>query len=452
MKNTLIRALAALVTVMLLLTGCNLITVDEEMQAAEDAAAREKDYATVLVEFADGTTITKGDVINVYNDNYSYYAYLYSAYYNQIPSDLSDYVKNEVVEAYIAQEVVKKHASDYGVEQTEEMTQQATEDTDTEWEQIISNYIDSDAEDQEAAREEAIATVEALGYTYDYVMKEHLDSVFVTAVQDAVKTEVTEVTDEQLQASYDEKVAADEETYSADTSAFETAMKDGTTVYWNPEGYRGVQHILVKPSDEDLLTKYKEISTELSTLQSELMELVSETNTSGTDAEATEAPTEAPEEDVRDMSAVRDEINAKNEELKAVEAEILADCQDTIDEIQGKLDDGAAFPDLIDEYTADSDALFYVSDSTTSLITPFKQGAMALEKVGDVSEPVVGEYGVHLIYYAVEVPAGAVALDDVREALTEATLSELQQAHYDELLEQWTEEAGVTTHLDRWAD
>ena len=37
---------------------------------------------------------------------------------------------------------------------------------------------------------------------------------------------------------------------------------------------------------------------------------------------------------------------------------------------------------------------------------------MALEKVGDVSNPIVGQYGVHILQYLRDVPGGAVELTD----------------------------------------
>ena len=55
---------------------------------------------------------------------------------------------------------------------------------------------------------------------------------------------------------------------------------------------------------------------------------------------------------------------------------------------------------------------------------------MALEKVGDVSEPVLTGYGIHLILYSADLTPGAVPLEDVREALTETALTDAQQAAY----------------------
>ena len=49
-----------------------------------------------------------------------------------------------------------------------------------------------------------------------------------------------------------------------------------------------------------------------------------------------------------------------------------------------------------------------------SWVTSFRDGAMALEKVGDVSEPTEGYYGYYIIKYVSDVPEGPVALDEVR--------------------------------------
>lgn len=440
MKSTLIRVLALMTCVMLLLTGCNLIAIDEEMQAAEDAAAREEDYSTLIVEFADGTGITKGEMINTYNDTYSYYAYLYSIYYGEIPSDLPDYVKQQTASAYLAQEVIIRHADEYGVTMTEEMEEEAAADAQNEWDEYVASYMESnpaeDGVDEETARAEAIETINELGYTYEYMLAEHRDTVLVNAIIEAMCADITEPSEEDVAALYEEKVAADEETYSADTAAYEDAISYGDTIYWAPEGYRTVQHILLKPTTESLLDDYSTAYDNLMDLQNELLDITSNGVT----------------DEARTADVVTAEVNAANAALKDVEAQIQAECQDTIDEIMAKLDEGASFPELINDYTADSDAELYVSASTTSLISPFQIGAMALEKVGDVSEPIVGQHGVHLIYYASDVPAGAVALDDVRDSLTEEALNNAKDARYEELVNQWSEEAGAKVYIERWVD
>lgn len=439
MKITLIRVLAVMTTVMLLLTGCNLIAVDEEMQAAEDAAAREKDYATKIVEFDDGTYITKGDMVNVYNDTYSYYSYLYMLNYGQIPEELADYTKQETATAYVAQEVIKKHAADYGIELTAEMEAQAAESAQAEWDEYISSYMENNpsaSDDEEAARAEAEAAVAQLGYTYEYMLKEHTDSVLVTAITEKMTEDVTEPTEEDVLALYDEKVAADEETYSADASAYEQALLYGTPIYWNPEGYRIVQHILLKPEDEALLTEYSTAYDALVALQNEHLDIASNGVT----------------DETRTVEVVTEEVNAANTALHDVEARMIAAVQPKLDEINAKLAEGAAFPDIINDYTANSDAKLYVSSTTTSLIAPFKIGAMALANVGDVSEPIAGQYGVHLIYYVSDVAPGAADLETVRDSLAEEALQTTKDARYQELVNQWSEDAGAKIYIDRWTD
>ena len=439
MKSTLIRVLAVMTAVMLLLTGCNLIAIDEEMQAAEDAAAREKDYATKIVEFNDGTYITKGDMINVYTDSYSYYSYLYLMNYGQIPEELADYTKQETATAYVAQEVIKKHAADYGVELTAEMEAQAAESAQAEWDEYITSYMEenpSNAADEETARAEAEAAVAELGYTYEYMLKEHTDSVLVTAITEKMTADVTEPSEEDIIELYNQKVEEDEETYSADTEAYETALLYGTPVFWAPEGYRGVQHILLKPEDEALLTEYTEAYDALMALQQEHLAII---NNGVTDEERTN-------------EVVTAEVNAANAAMRAVEEKIIAAVQPTLDEINAKLAEGTAFPDLINEYTADSDTVLYVGPNTTSLIGPFQVGAMALANVGDVSEPIVGQYGVHLIYYASDVQPGAADLETVRETLTLQALENTKAAIYQELVDQWSIDAGTKIYIERWSD
>ena len=80
----------------------------------------------------------------------------------------------------------------------------------------------------------------------------------------------------------------------------------------------------------------------------------------------------------------------------------------------------------------------------------FTDAAMALEKPGDVSEPVVGSNGIHLIRYMADVTPGAVDLETVREACVESAAEVAQSDAYDQALAQWKEEAQVVTYPERW--
>ena len=80
MKNRFLKFAALLAALCLALTGCNLIAVDPLMQIAEDRAAVEDIYDTVLAEY-DGGTVTVADIIYDFNTQWSYYYQLFAMYY-----------------------------------------------------------------------------------------------------------------------------------------------------------------------------------------------------------------------------------------------------------------------------------------------------------------------------------------------------------------------------------
>ena len=74
----------------------------------------------------------------------------------------------------------------------------------------------------------------------------------------------------------------------------------------------------------------------------------------------------------------------------------------------------------------------------------FTEAAMALEKIGDVGEPVVGQYGVHILHYLRDIPGGAVELtDEMKEEFRSTMLSEIQNEALNSALDQWMEEGNI---------
>ena len=69
---------------------------------------------------------------------------------------------------------------------------------------------------------------------------------------------------------------------------------------------------------------------------------------------------------------------------------------------------------------------------------------MALEKIGDISEPVLGSYGVHILHYTRDIPAGAVELtDEIRATLKEELQTELEQAAVSAMMADWLSSADI---------
>ena len=74
----------------------------------------------------------------------------------------------------------------------------------------------------------------------------------------------------------------------------------------------------------------------------------------------------------------------------------------------------------------------------------FQKAAMALEKIGDVSKPVVGQYGVHILQYLRDVPGGATELtDEMKEEFRASLLSELRTEALNSALDEWVEAPGA---------
>ena len=65
---------------------------------------------------------------------------------------------------------------------------------------------------------------------------------------------------------------------------------------------------------------------------------------------------------------------------------------------------------------------YSVHKDTVVFMQEFTDGAFSekMQKVGDVSDPVVTSYGVHILYYLRDIPGGAVEFTDAIKSEVEA--------------------------------
>ena len=72
------------------------------------------------------------------------------------------------------------------------------------------------------------------------------------------------------------------------------------------------------------------------------------------------------------------------------------------------------------------------------------KAAFSVNNVGDVSEPYVGDYGVYIVCYVRDVPAGPVEFtDELKETITANLVSEKQQTLYSDTMDAWLADADV---------
>ena len=140
------------------------------------------------------------------------------------------------------------------------------------------------------------------------------------------------------------------------------------------------------------------------------------------------------------------------EMVDAARQAIFDSVKPVVDEIMAKHEAGADFAELIAEYGTDpgmttepNKSQGYAVHADSILWDPaFTEGAMKLEKVGDVSEPVLGSNGIHILYYLRDIPAGAVELtDELRDQLKEEMLSEKENTAVTEMVDGWIAAAEI---------
>ena len=453
-----LRKFAALLAVLCLtLTGCNLIGVDPLMQIAEDRAAVSDVYETVLAEY-DGGTVTVADIIYDFNYQWSYYYQLYAMTGMELDEETVTMLRDSCVDAAVERAAQSAEAERRGIALTEEELAEAEQTArqlyDESYASLLSQATDAD-EDVRAARVEY--ELYASGQDYETILAYYTAEALNAKLREQEDAGITDPGEESIEQAYDQRVESDEANYADSPASFESAMTSGTLVTWMPEGYRTVKHILVIP-DESVLTPYQEAKSELDTMQSELDSL-NEQLLAATDDDPAEG------EEAADPAALETQIAAQEAAIAAAEEALqpladacFADVQDTLDEIQSRLDAGEDFQTLIDEYGEDpgmqneptATVGYYVSADSTTWDTAFRDAAMLLSNVGDVSEPVLSMSGVHIIRYESDVTPGPVPLDDVRDQLFDEALTAAREEHYGALLDEWVAAIHPVYHYDAW--
>lgn len=403
---------------------------------AEPEAEATADPKAVMVS-VNGSDILKEDIDLIYSNLASTYA--------QYGYDTSDETFAAAMQAYAVEyavqlELMEQKAVENGLDQfTDEEKAEIEKENADEWASIVDMYVtyyggvtdESTDDEKAAARVSVLSMLESMGYTEAVLLENAMENAKLDKVQ-ALMVEGAAVSDEEVKALFDQYVADDESSYKDNVAMYEYMTQYyGQTSYYTPEGYRGITHILLDV-DDDLLSNYQTLSAKLEEQQE------SEESTDTTDtAETTEEP----------------ETPVTQADVDAAYQAIIASVQSTIDEINQKLADGAAFADLVAEYGTDPGMQQepyktegYSVHMDSILWDPaFVKAAFSVDNVGDVAEPVVGSYGVHIVQYTRDVPAGAVEYtDDVKADLLEEALSQKENELFNTTMETWMQEANVT--------
>ncbi len=376
-------------------------------------------------------TVTRAE----YEDYLATLTSFYSNYgYDMTNPSLAAMLKEIALKTGVEYAVMDQKIAEMGLALTEDEKNTAIANAKAQWDSVVADGLayygiteESTEEERNTTTVNVLAELEGRGYTPESFQADAVANAAYDKLYNVITKDVT-VSDEDVVNYYNSLIEADKAKYENDAAAYEQAqymnqlytmygMADYVTpLYYKPAGYRLVTHILLE-ADEALLTAYTDLQATYEEQQNTLEE----------GGEVTETLVTA-------------------EEVENARLAILANVQPKVDEINQKLAEGKTFAELIPEYTTDpgmSDAEaiangYEVHMDSINWATPFRDQAFTVDTIGAVTAPVVSEFGVHILQYVADVPAGPVELTDELRASFHATLLKADQddAFYTQV-DQW---------------
>lgn len=490
----------ALLMAVTLLAGCNLIGVDTELDAKQ------------IVAKVGDREITKGEWHEMRASMVDYYAYMYSMYgMNFDPTDATviEAMGQDALDSMIQDEVIRMKAAELGVdvlteEEKAEVEASVAEDMDlNRWYYQMMYYPEYDLE-MATVSEAVDALLAQDGYSVEALTESYtMEKVVARVREEAIKDVV--VTDEEIKADFDASVEAQKASYDAAPTQYAQDVSNGADIFYVPEGYRSIKHVLIKLDDEkqneieELEALLSENATTRASLESQLADLTAEPEEG---VELTEEQVAANEESIATINAKLEELAVAdaeaNEKLPALReaayAEIMPKAEMVLALAKGDLETAKAlytqmnpveetaeettpaeaaeeteaeaegldvlalteavdFQTLIDEYNEDpgmknepyATTGYELCEGLMMYETGFQNAAMALENIGDVSEIVEGLNGYHILCYMGDVAAGPVDFETKKEAISTQLLTAKQDEAYTAAVEQWVADAKVET-------
>lgn len=394
-----------------------------------------EETGNTLLATVNGEEIHTSDLqyfVDYYMSMFEYYGY------DTTDAALLKEIRSMAMDTQIEVTLLKQQAEATGITAAVEADREELEAAAREeWESIVSSYeasyygiSDASSEEEKlSARLEVLALLESnYGYTEATYVEESVSNVIIERMEAALAEDVV-ITDDDIRTEFDAHVEEDRASYADNVPMYEYYTQYyGETSYYVPEGYRGITHILLNV-DQELLDTYEELTAAFEEQNNE--------------AEATDATAETAETAAEPVT---------EEQIAAAKQAVLDSVQPVVDEIMAKFNAGTPFEDLIAEYGNDpgmtaepNRSQGYSVHSESILWDPaFTEGAFSMEKVGDISAPVVGSYGVHILYYLRDVPGGAVEMTpDIRSEIYDTLVSARENDIVTATLAEWKAAAEI---------
>ena len=338
--------------------------------------------------------------------------------------DVAGTVLQEVVAQAVGQKLMVNEAREMGLDKltdadTAEIQAAAQEEFDNNLTFARAVVADDDMSEEEIAAAAEDYLKEESGITLSSLVEDHKRAWLEQKYRSAVLKDIA-VTDEEIEALYNDLMEEQKADFVEVPDNFFYSHLYGSVVVYNPEGFRAVRDILI-PFD----------SMEDGDLAEDLMDEMASL----------------------DINTQADEYNEAKEQLDA----LYAPLEKIAAEAQQKLEEGASFADLMDEYGCSEELAseplrsqgYYINSDSSLISEEYVQGSMMLENPGEVSVPLRSGQGLHLVQYLGEVTPGEVPLEDVKQAVSAEVLAEKEEEAYVAHMNELIDASDVKYHIER---
>ncbi|MBQ3424524.1 MAG: hypothetical protein IJH38_04920, partial [Clostridia bacterium] len=347
-----------------------------------------EDADPVVVAEFEGGELFSNEVIPEYNDRLTTLIFSGHSAEEVAEETLNTVLMEKAGDKIIALRAAEMGMTDLSDSDVQAIQQQAQED----YEALIEDEM-TFSQEADMTRERAMEQLAAEGVTPEGLAESLRENWWTRKYFDEIVKDVS-VSDEEIRACYDRRLARQRQQYAESPEDFEYDHMSGELILVHPEGYRAVRDILI-PFDDAALEEVIGLSEQL------------EQGNAPSDAQARLDALYAPLEE------------KAREALKALE-------------------DGQSFAQLMDVYGCDP-ALetepmrsegYYINADSFINSQEYVDGSMMLESPGQVSTPLRSVSGVHLVEYIGDVAPGDVPFEEVRDAVAKVALTDKQTEYY----------------------
>ena len=387
------------------------ISETTEAPADEEAALTLSD--DVLASAYNGAvTVLKSEIQDEYDQMLSQYVAYYAQYgysVDEYDTELQASVAQETVQTKLSTSIVRHYAAQNGYELTEEKKTELAAQVKTALDntrEYLESYLSASGftgDELNAAVEEQMAQA---GYTEEALMDSAELNDVLNFLYERATADVT-VTEDEVKAAFDEKVAKQKESYASVDSFINDYVNESEILY-TPENVRLMECIFVASVEGE----------------------ATEDEATADEATADEATvSEATAGEAADIASLTGYAKAK-----AIAAAIAG---------------GADFEESMKAYNEDSSTEeqmlrgYPVAENSTTYGDEFTAGAMALEHVGDVSDVIVTDYGYFILRYAKDLESGEADFEARKETETEETLTNKKNDAYSAFIDTILDEADI---------